>query len=90
MYYLNKSKSGVSLAYVYDKIKELYKQKVILKGEFEELKKYYEKLTLWLYYPTEKFLDKVIKLNFTCVAKECSLDYPLSMGHPIYVLKPKE
>lgn len=90
LHYLNKSKSGVSLSLIYDRIKDLYDQKVILKSEFEESKKYYENLTLWLYYPTEKFLNNIIKQCFTIEAKEFSLDYPLSTSHPIFILKPKE
>lgn len=89
LYYLNKHKSGVSLSLLYDRIKELYKQKIVSKSEFEESRKYYENLTLWLYYPTDKFLDKVVGKYFTYVAKEYSLDYPLSFCHPLLILTPK-
>lgn len=86
LYYLDEQKSGVSLSYLYDQIKKLNKQKVILNSEMSKLRKYYENLTLWLYYPSEAFLYESIKKNFNCVAKEFSLDYPVSLCHPIYIL----
>lgn len=86
MNYLKNKKSSISLKYLGSKINELYKDNAILEIEFNELNKYYQGLTLELYYPEEKvFIDKS-KKYFNVIAKEFSLDYITSMSNPMYIL----
>jgi hypothetical protein len=87
MNYLNKQNSKVSLAVLYTKIKELYEKKIILSGEFKELKRFYENLTLELSYPTEKYFNSTYKDYFRLNAKEFSLDYITSFSNPVYIFK---
>ena len=86
MYYLNKQKSSISLSVLYDKIKELYKSKIILPSEFWVLKRYYQNLTLELSYPTEEFFNSTAQKYFRIIAKEFGLDYITSFSNPIYIL----